>query len=77
MSMGLCHWLFNYQFALYGARVIEYLGTTKKLNALGKFVTHDPMCELFPTEVSLKFVHVFHSTAFYVEELKQTTTKFN
>ena len=52
VSMGLCHWLLNYQFAFYGLRVIEYLGTPKKLNSLGNYVTHDPMCELFPTEVA-------------------------
>ena len=52
LSMGLCHWLLNYQFAFYGLRVIEYLGTPKMLNSLGNYVTHDPMCELFPTEVS-------------------------
>ena len=56
LSMGLCHWLLNYQFAFYGMRVIEYLGTPKKLNSIGQYVTHDPMCELFPTEVSLHFV---------------------
>ena len=52
LSVGLCHWLLNYQFAFYGLKVIEYLGTQKKLNSLGQYVTHDPMCELFPTEVS-------------------------
>ena len=71
MSMGLCHWLLNYKFAFYGVRVIEYLGTAKTLNSLGKIVNHDPMCELFPTEVGLHFVHVFHSTT------TTTTTKFN
>lgn len=52
LSMTLCHWLLNNQFADYGLKVLEYLGTTKRVNSLGKFVTHDPMCELFPTEVA-------------------------
>lgn len=52
LSMGICHWLLNYQFAFYGMRVIEYLGTPKQLNSLGQYITHDPMCELFPTEVA-------------------------
>jgi len=37
---------------LYGLKVLEYLGTIKRVNQLGQYVTHDPMCELFPTEVA-------------------------
>ena len=51
LSMFFCNWLLNYQFALYGLKVLEYLGTIKRVNQLGQYVTHDPMCELFPTEV--------------------------
>merc|ERR1712037_864266 len=52
LSMFFCNWLLNYQFALYGLKVLEYLGTIKRVNDIGQFVTHDPMCELFPTEVA-------------------------
>jgi hypothetical protein len=52
LSMTFCHWLLNYQFAIYGLKVLEYLGTVKRVNSLGQYVTHDPMCELFPTEVA-------------------------
>jgi hypothetical protein len=52
LSMFFCNWLLNYQFALYGLKVLEYLGTIKRVNQLGQYVTHDPMCELFPTEVA-------------------------
>jgi len=52
LSMGFCHWLLNYQFGLYGLKVLEYLGTPKRVNSIGVFITHDPMCELFPTEVA-------------------------
>ncbi len=40
-------------FHRYGQDVLEYMFSTKELSADGTRVNHDPMCELFPTEVVL------------------------
>ena len=43
------------KFLGYGQEVFRYIWAEKTLNPdNGRFTTHDPMCELFPTEVSLR-----------------------
>ena len=46
-SMCVTHWLLNYKFFPYGLQVFEYIEKSKTV----KSPLHDPMCELFPTEV--------------------------
>jgi hypothetical protein len=36
----------------YGREVLGYIWSVKHVSEDGKYLTHDPMCELFPTEVS-------------------------
>jgi len=36
----------------YGQEVLNYIWSPKHLGPDGKYLTHDPMCELFPTEVA-------------------------
>jgi hypothetical protein len=36
----------------YGQEVLNYMWSVKHVGPDGKFLTHDPMCELFPTEVA-------------------------
>jgi len=36
----------------YGQEVINYIWSEKHIGPDGKYLTHDPMCELFPTEVA-------------------------
>jgi len=50
ISMTVTHWLFNYQFFNYGIRVAEYISSEKTHESSG--FRHNPMCELFPTEVA-------------------------
>ena len=45
------HWILNYKFWNYGARVLEYLTIYGEYWKKGENL-HNPMCELFPTEVS-------------------------
>ena len=33
-------------------QVLNYIWAVKHVGEDGKYLTHDPMCELFPTEVS-------------------------
>ena len=35
----------------YGREVLNYIWSVKHVGEDGKYLTHDPMCELFPTEV--------------------------
>ena len=35
----------------YGREVLNYIWSVKHIGEDGKYLTHDPMCELFPTEV--------------------------
>jgi len=49
-SMQTTHWILNYKFWSYGMQVIEYINSYGRLSH-GKTM-HDPMCELFPTEVA-------------------------
>jgi len=36
----------------YGQEVLNYIWSVKHVGEDGKYLTHDPMCELFPTEVA-------------------------
>jgi len=36
----------------YGNEVLNYIWSVKHVGEDGKYLTHDPMCELFPTEVA-------------------------
>jgi len=47
LSMQITHWILNYKFFPYGFQVIEYLTWYGQGPVL-----HNPMCELFPTEVA-------------------------
>ena len=47
VSMCVTHWILNYNFMNYGMEVIEYVTYYGRSHAM-----HDPMCELFPTEVA-------------------------
>ena len=47
--MCVTHWILNYKFMNYGMQVMEYV---TYYGRRGKFNMHDPMCELFPTEVN-------------------------
>ena len=49
LSMCVTHWILNYKFMNYGMQVMEYV---TYYGRRGKFNMHDPMCELFPTEVN-------------------------
>jgi hypothetical protein len=40
------------KFWTYGREVINYIWSVKHVGEDGKYLTHDPMCELFPTEVA-------------------------
>lgn len=53
LSFILTHWLLNRQFFSYGMSVLDYIGTPKRIE--GQYMTHDPQCELFPTEVACTF----------------------
>ena len=50
LSMQTTHWILNYKFFPYGVQVIEYINSYGQPSH-GKML-HDPMCELFPTEVA-------------------------
>ena len=49
-SMAVTHWILNYKFWHYGMEVLEYITYYGKRANGDPF--HDPMCELFPTEVA-------------------------
>ena len=53
-SIQITHWLMNHKFWLYGLEVITYLHTYQEARA-HNVTLHDPMCEVFPTEVSCTF----------------------
>lgn len=40
------------KFWTYGREVLAYIWSVKQIAEDGKYLTHDPMCELFPTEVA-------------------------
>ena len=51
LSFCLTHWILNYKFWNYGKEVVEYLTKYKQYEYTQGKRIHDPMCELFPTEV--------------------------
>ena len=53
-SVQITHWLLNHMFWMYGLEVLTYLQTFQEARATNVSL-HDPMCELFPTEVSCSF----------------------
>jgi len=59
-SMCATHWLLNYKFFSYGVEVFNYIENERTIGHKGR-MRHDPMCELFPTEVSCS-IHVGATT---------------
>ena len=53
-SVQITHWLLNHKFWMYGLEVLTYLHTYQEARA-HNVTLHDPMCELFPTEISCTF----------------------
>ena len=53
-SIQITHWLFNNQFWMYGLEVLGYLHTYQDARA-NNTTLHDPMCQVFPTEVSCTY----------------------
>ena len=51
-SMCATHWLLNYKFFSYGLEVFSYMESLKSVTPMEGTRKHDPMCELFPTEVT-------------------------
>ena len=51
LSFCLTHWILNYKFWNYGKEVVEYLTKYGQYEYTQGKRIHDPMCELFPTEV--------------------------
>merc|ERR1712083_543830 len=52
LSMFLTDALLLNKFFGYGQEVMNYIWSVKHIGPDGKYLTHDPMCELFPTEVA-------------------------
>merc|ERR1711953_551932 len=52
LSMFVTDALLLNKFFNYGQEVFKYIWEPKRMSEDGKYLTHDPMCELFPTEVS-------------------------
>ena len=53
-SMCATHWLLNYKFFSYGLEVFSYMESLKSITPTEGTRKHDPMCELFPTEVPVE-----------------------
>ena len=53
VSIQITDWVLNAQFWSYGVEVIHYLNVYQ--NRSEKL--HDPMCQVFPTEVSCRIIH--------------------
>ena len=51
LSMFVTDALLLNKFFNYGQDVFKYIWEPKLMSEDGKYLTHDPMCELFPTEV--------------------------
>jgi len=56
LSMQITHWILNYKFWSYGWQVIDYISSYGQGD-----IKHDPMCELFPTEVACN-IHIGSTT---------------
>jgi len=52
VSMFVTDGLLLNKFFSYGQEVLNYIWSVKHIGPDGKYLTHDPMCELFPTEVA-------------------------
>jgi len=52
LSMFMTDALLLNKFFAYGQEVINYIWSVKHVGPEGNFLSHDPMCELFPTEVA-------------------------
>ena len=52
LSLAITDALLLGKFWSYGQQVLHYMASEKHLGADGSYLTHDPMCELFPTEVA-------------------------
>jgi len=52
LSMVITDALLLNKFWGYGQEVLHYIWSVKHVGPDGKYLTHDPMCELFPTEVA-------------------------
>ena len=65
LSMFITDALLLNKFFGYGQEVFRYIWAEKSINPTnGRYTTHDPMCELFPTEVSarIKFKSLINGT---------------
>ena len=52
LSIMLTDSLLLNKFLGYGQDVVNYIWSVKHIGPDGKYLSHDPMCELFPTEVA-------------------------
>ena len=52
LSLFITDALLLNKFWGYGQDVLHYMWSVKHVGPEGQYLTHDPMCELFPTEVS-------------------------
>jgi len=52
ISMFMTDGLLLNKFFGYGQEVLNYIWSVKHVGPDGKWLSHDPMCELFPTEVA-------------------------
>ena len=52
LSMFMTDALLLNKFFAYGQEVLNYIWSVKHVGPEGKYLSHDPMCELFPTEVA-------------------------
>merc|ERR1719342_591688 len=52
LSMFVTDALLLNKFFGYGQEVLNYIWSVKHIGPDGKYLSHDPMCELFPTEVA-------------------------
>lgn len=74
----MTHWLLNYKFWNYGTEVTAYLTMYGEYQLKGLNL-HDPMCELFPTEVTIFWAavvtlfYILLNPPFYISALKEST----
>lgn len=59
LSMFMTDALLLNKFFAYGQEVFNYIWSVKHVGPDGKYLSHDPMCELFPTEVRLSCNVIF------------------
>jgi len=61
LSMFMTDALLLNKFFGYGQEVINYIWSVKHVGSDGKYLNHDPMCELFPIEVACN-IHIGATT---------------